>query len=163
MTSSPSVSPEFVHQMMVDDSQTIEQLRQILLREREALEQRDHEALPPLIDAKSQAMAALGEHALQRQSWLDASGFSHDHQGWQEWLEQHPDTHAQQAQWQTLAEQFEACRELNEINGKIIQRAQQTVGQLLNLLRGQNNDGPSLYNAKGRSGNSGGSQTLVKA
>ncbi len=156
-------SPEFVSQMLAQDTQTIEQLRQILLNEREALERRDHEALPPLIEAKNQTMAALGEHALQRQSWLDAAGLEHNHQGWQQWLQQHPDTQAQQAQWEQLAAEFEACRELNDVNGKVIQRAQQTIGQLLNLLRGQNNDGPSLYNAQGRSGSQSGSQTLGKA
>lgn len=163
MTTSPTVSSEFVGQMLANDTQTIEQLRQVLLSEREALEQRNQEALPPLIEAKNQAMAALGEHALLRQGWLDAAGLSHDHQGWQQWLAQDPTTRAQQAQWRELAKQFEACRELNEINGKIIQRAQQTVGQLLNLMRGQNNEGPSLYNAQGRPGTQGGSQTLVKA
>lgn len=156
-------SAESVSQMLTQDTQTIEELRQVLLSEREALEQRNLDALPPLIDAKNRTMAALGEHALQRQSWLDAAKLPHDHEGWQQWLQQRPDTRAQAAQWQALADQFEACRALNEINGKIIQRSRQTVGTLLDLLRGQSTDGPSLYNAQGRSGSQGGSQTLVKA
>ncbi|WP_123637587.1 flagella synthesis protein FlgN [Marinimicrobium koreense] len=156
-------SAESVSQMLAHDAQAIEELSQVLLQEREALEQRDLDALPPLIDAKNRLMAALGEHALQRQSWLDAATLPHNHEGWQKWLHQRPDTRGQAPQWQELAEHFEACRALNDINGKIIQRSRQTVGTLLDLLRGQSNDGPSLYNAQGRSGPQGGSQTLVKA
>ncbi len=156
-------SAEQVSQMLAQDTQNIEQLQQSLEQERAALEQRDASALPPIIESKNQLMAALGEHALQRQAWLDNAGLSRDHEGWQQWLNQHPDTATQLPQWQHLAERFAHCRELNEINGKIIHRAQQTLGQMLNLMRGQNNEGPSLYNAQGRSGSSSGSQTLGKA
>lgn len=156
-------SPEQVSDMLAQDTQNIEQLQQSLEQERSALEKRDAAALPPIIEAKNQLMAALGEHALQRQAWLDSAGLSRDHEGWQQWLEQRPETAAQLEQWQHLAGRFAHCRELNEINGKIIHRAQQTLGQMLNLMRGQNNEGPSLYNSQGRSGSSTGSQTLGKA
>ncbi|WP_347329498.1 flagella synthesis protein FlgN [Marinimicrobium locisalis] len=156
-------SSEQVSQMLAQDIQSIEQLQQTLEQERAALEQRDLSALPPVIEAKNQLMAALGEHALQRQAWLDSTGLSRDHEGWQQWLKQRPETASQVEEWQHLAERFAHCRELNEINGKIIHRSQQTLGQMLNLMRGQNNEGPSLYDARGHSGSSGGSQTLGKA
>lgn len=156
-------SPDHVRQMLTQDTETIETLQQALQSEREALEQRNLEALPPLIETKNQAMAALGQHALERQSWLDAAQLPHNHQGWQQWLTQRPDTREQLESWQALADRFEHCRALNDINGKIIHRSQQTLGTLLDVLRGQSNDGPSLYNAQGRSGSQGGSQTLVKA
>lgn len=156
-------SPELVGAMLAEDSTHIDQLRQLLECERKALESREHADLPELIEAKNRHLAALGEHALQRQNWLRAAGLSCDHTGWQQWLSQNPTLKAQTEAWNTLAEQFRACREFNEVNGKIINRAQHTLGQLLNLLRGQDNSAPDLYNAKGRTGSGGGSQTLVKA
>lgn len=156
-------SPDLVSAMLTEDSDHIDQLRQLLAREREALEKREHASLTELIDAKNRHLAALGEHALQRQNWLRAANLSCDHQGWQQWLSQNSNLKAQTAAWETLAEQFRACREQNEINGKIISRAQHTLGQLFNLLRGQDNSAPDLYNARGRTGSGGGSQTLVKA
>lgn len=156
-------SPDYLDQMLARDNARVDELEELLSRERQALEQRDTETLAPLIDAKNAAMAALGESALERQGWLEAAGLTPNHDNWQAWLERASETRARQADWDRLAQRFAHCREMNEINGKIIRRAQQTMEQLLKLLRGQNNDGPSLYNAQGRSGPSGGSQSLAKA
>ncbi|MGD8177326.1 flagella synthesis protein FlgN [Marinimicrobium sp. ARAG 43.8] len=156
-------SPDYLREMLTLDQQRIDQLETLLEQEREALEQRHHETLSGLIDTKQQLMAALGEHARQRQSWLEAAGLNRDHEGWQRWLQQRPDGQAQIPQWQALATRFEHCKTLNDINGKIIQRAQSSLGQLLKLMRGQTTDGPSLYNAQGQSGGAGESQTLGKA
>lgn len=156
-------SPDYLSQMLSRDSERIEELEQILVREREALERRDVEALSTLIDAKNNAMASLGQSALERQGWLEAAGLNADQQGWQQWLAREPETRSQQADWQQLGERFAHCRELNEINGKIIRRAQQTMEQLLMLMRGQSNEAPSLYNAQGRPGSGGDSNSLAKA
>lgn len=156
-------SPELVSAMLTEDADAIEQLRQLLEHERACLEARDHTALPEVIERKNQLLAALGQHALQRQNWLRSAGLSCDHEGWLQWLSQHPQTRAQSDEWTQLAEQLQACRELNDVNGKIISRAQQTLGQLLNLVRGQENGAPDLYNAKGQAGHGRDSQTLVKA
>jgi len=156
-------SPELVSAMLTQDQSDIEQLQQLLDSEREALAQRDHAALPELIERKSRCLSALGEHALQRQNWLRAAGLSCDHQGWLNWLEHSRETRAQRDDWEALAEAFRQCREQNEINGKIIARAQHTLGRLLDVMRGQQEGAPELYNAKGRAGNAGGSGTLIKA
>lgn len=156
-------SPDYLNQMLAQDNARVDELEELLTRERQVLEQRDAEALVPLIDAKNTAMAALGENALERQGWLEAAGLTPSHENWQEWLERDPEARASQPDWDRLAQRFAHCREMNEINGKIIRRAQQTMEQLLKLLRGQSNEGPSLYNAQGRSGPSGGSNSLAKA
>lgn len=156
-------SPELVSDMLAQDQSDIEQLQQLLEREREALAQRDHSALPELIETKSQRLSALGKHALQRQNWLRSAGLSCDHEGWLHWLDQNPALRSQRDDWDALAERFRHCREQNEINGKIIARAQHTLERLLDVMRGQPEGAPELYNAKGRAGNVGGSGTLIKA
>jgi len=156
-------SPELVSAMLTKDQTDIEQLQQLLELEREALAKRDHGALPELIEGKSLRLSALGEHALQRQNWLRSAGLSCDHKGWLHWLDQNPGTRTQRDDWEALAERFRHCREQNEINGKIIARAQHTLGRLLDVIRGQEEGAPELYNAKGRAGNTGGSGTLIKA
>lgn len=158
-----SPSPELVSAMLAQDQTDIEQLHQLLEREREALARRDHAALPELIEDKTRRLSALGEHALQRQNWLRSAGLSCDHEGWLRWLDQNPATRAQRDDWTALAERFRHCREQNETNGKIIARAQHTLGRLLDVMRGQEEGTPELYNAKGRAGNAGSSGTLIKA
>lgn len=156
-------SPEQVSAMLAEDSERIEQLQQLLEQEREILEKRDHQALADLLEHKNRLLAELGQHALQRQNWLRSARLSCDHDGWLRWLEQHPHLQSQKAQWNQLAERFHHCREQNEINGKVLARAQHTNSTLLNLLRGQSQSAPELYNAKGRAGSAGQSQPLTKA
>lgn len=155
-------SPEILRAMLAQDTAAIEQLAELLTTERDYLQTRQHEQLPDLIEAKDQLLAQLGARSQQRQQWLVQANLSRDQHGWVEFLHRQADTRALIEPWQELIEQFSECQKLNEINGKIIGRSRQTLGQLLNILRGQAS-GPQLYNADGATAPQNDSQSLVKA
>lgn len=155
-------SPEILRTMLAQDTAAIEQLTQLLTTERDCLQAREHEQLPELIEAKDQLLAQLDAHSRQRQQWLTHANLSCDQHGWMELLHRRADTRALIEPWQTLVEQFAACQELNEVNGKIIGRSRQTLGQLLNIVRGQTG-GPQLYNADGATAPQNDSHSLIKA
>ena len=155
-------SPEILRAMLAQDTATIEQFTQLLTTERDCLQARQHEQLPELIEAKDQLLSQLGAHSQLRQQWLTHANLSRDQHGWLEFLQGRADTRALIEPWQALIEQFAECQELNEVNGKIIGRSRQTLGQLLNIVRGQTS-GPQLYNAEGATAPQNDSQSLVKA
>lgn len=157
-----SPSPQALQAMLEQDRDCIEQLHQLLEAEREHLEARQHSELAALLEAKDPLLEQLGNHSHQRQQWLDEADLSRDHSGWETLLEADPATRELVEPWRELTARFAQCQELNDINGKIIGRSSQTLGQLLNILRGQV-DGPQLYNAQGGTAPEGGSQTIVKA
>lgn len=155
-------SPDNLRRMLEQDRDSIEQLHQLLETEREHLEARRHTELTAILEAKEPLLAQLGDHSRQRQQWLEQAGLSRDHSGWEQLLKASTDTSDMLDPWRELTARFEQCQELNDINGKIIGRSRQTLGQLLNILRGQVG-GPQLYNAQGATAPEGGSQTIVKA
>lgn len=155
-------SPEILRAMLAQDTATIEQLTQLLTTERDHLQARQFEQLPELLEAKDQLLAQLAAHSQQRQQWLTQANLDRDQHGWLEFLHGRADTRALIEPWQTLTERFAQCQELNEVNGKIIGRSRQTLGQLLNIVRGQVS-GPQLYNADGATAPQNDSQSLVKA
>lgn len=157
-----SPSPEVLRAMLEQDASLIEQLQILLEQERELLESRQHEPLEALIEAKNPILEQLGEHSRQRQNWLQHAQLSTDHQGWLTLLAANPANETLIEPWQNLTERFLACQELNEINGKIIGRSRQTLGQLLSILRGQSG-GPQLYNAQGSTAPEKGSSRISEA
>lgn len=157
-----SPSPEVLRAMLEQDISLIDQLQTLLEQERELLESRQHQPLQALIDAKHPILEQLGEHSRQRQHWLQQAQLSSDHEGWVTLLGANPASEVLIEPWQRLSERFEACQELNEINGKIIGRSRQTLGQLLTILRGQSG-GPQLYNAQGSTAPERGSSRISEA
>lgn len=155
-------SPETLSAMLDQDTSLIAELQTLLERERELLESRQHPQLQALIETKNSILEQLGEHSRQRQNWLQQAQLSADHQGWLTLLAATPTTETLIEPWQNLTERFAACQELNEINGKIIGRSRQTLGQLLSILRGQTG-GPQLYNAQGSTAPETGSSRISEA
>lgn len=157
-----SISPTFVEQMIAQDTNAIQQLKALLVRERSLLEKRQHEELPDIITQKDQLLDTLAQSAKQRQQLLQNLGLKTDVQTWQDLLSAHAALVNLRAPWQTLTEEFAECQRLNDINGKMIARSKQTLGNLLNILRGQV-AAPQLYNQNGATTNGSSTHTLAKA
>ena len=163
-STTPKPSQEQLRALLAQDSANLDKLQALLEEERQALETRQHDQLPTLIDAKTQALDALAETAALRRHWLRAAGMSPDQRHWQQWLKNYPQGANLADAWQDITERMDACRQLNEINGKVMGRAQQALGRLLGLLRGQEaRTHTQLYDQRGQASGKGDSQTLVKA
>jgi len=157
-----SINPSLVQQMIAQDSIATDQLKTLLLQEREMLEQRQHDGLPQIIEQKDQLLDALAQSARQRQQILQALGLKPDTQNWQDLLSAHAALAESREPWHALKNAFGECQRLNDINGKMISRSKQTLGNLLNILRGQVAT-PQLYTQTGATTGSASAHTLAKA
>ena len=157
-----SLDIHFLHEMLAQDAAAIAQLKQLLEQERGLLEQRKQEELPPIIEQKSMLADQLNQTARQRQHILEAVDLPATAQGWDLFLQRNASTMSLINDWRMLVAEFEACKKMNEINGKMVARSQQTLNHLLDLLRGKG-VAPSLYTAQGMKAQYTSSYTVAKA
>lgn len=158
MANDQSLWNQLEHSLQTDIPIT-DQLLALLQQERQLLESRQYDQFQQLINQKQQLLQQLDQHATQRQQLLHSAGFDN---------EQHTlETLAQQAPvaasaWHKLSDQWQQCQDLNEVNERIAKRTRLVVGQILDLLRGQNNQ-TRLYTKKGDASNGGSGRTITSA
>jgi flagella synthesis protein FlgN len=157
-----SLNISSLREMIAQDSAALGQLKQLLAYEREQLEQRKQDELPRIIEQKSNLLDQLNNSAKQRQQILTALGLPANTQGWDTLLQRNLTTQPLLGDWKLLVSEFEDCQSMNDINGKMIARSQQTLSHLLNLLRGKV-PSPSLYTAQGTKTQNTSSYTVAKA
>ena len=156
-----SLNISSLREMIAQDSAALAQLKQLLSYEREQLEQRKQDELPRIIEQKSILLDQLNHSAKQRQQILSALGLPTNAQGWDTLLQRNLTTQPLIGDWKLLVSEFENCQKMNDINGKMIARSQQTLSHLLNLLRGKV-PSPSLYTAQGTKTQNTASYTVAK-
>ena len=157
-----SLNAQLLRDMLTQDTNAVMQLKDLLLKERELLEQRKLEGMQEIVGLKDHLLGNLSFTAKQREQVLRNAGLPTDLAGWNTLLSRDALTLPLIPEWQTLTNEFIECQTANEINGKMINRSKQTLSHLLNLLRGQV-AAPSLYTPKGATTNHSGSHTVVKA
>ena len=140
-------------QSFKQDIPTTQTLLELLKKEKEALETRDYETFKQGIQRKAELLNQLETNASQRQQHLTEAGIA-DQDKALALLDQQAPMVA--SSWRNLASLWQQCQELNEVNDRIAKRTKLVVGQLLDILRGQNGHS-HLYDAKGdaKTGNSG--------
>jgi len=151
-----------LREMIAQDSAALAQLKQLLTYEREQLEQRKQDELPKIIEKKSVLVDQLSTSAKQRQHILTTLGLPSNAAGWDTFLQRNAATLPLCNDWKLLIAEFEECQKMNDINGKMIARSQQTLNHLLDLLRGKV-AAPSLYTAQGTKTQNTSSYTVAKA
>lgn len=157
-----SLDITLLRQIIVQDASAIAQLKQLLADEREQLERRNQEQLPRIAEQKALLVDQLSFNAKQRQQILSALNLPTTMHGWELFLQRNTATLPLLEDWQQLVSEFEECQKMNDINGKMIARSQQTVNHLLGLFRGKVAN-PSLYSAKGIATQHTVSYTVAKA
>ena len=166
-TTTPStsqVSARAVEQALRQDIQTCEALNALLENELQLLNDRKTRDLSGIINQKQDLMNRLEHSARQRSQWTryltERTGLSAE-QAWHKLLDELGNP-ALQPLWEDLQAKVVACRRANEVNGKIINRGQRTLKQLLGILRGQYIETPRLYNATGDTKGQNSSHTVIK-
>ncbi len=130
-----SLNPTHLREMIAQDSTALLQLKQLLAYEREQLEQRKQDELPRIIEQKTALLDQLNHSAKQRQQILTALNLPTNAQGWNTLLQRNITTQPLVENWALLVNEFEDCQKMNDINGKMIARSQQTLSHLLGLLK----------------------------
>jgi flagella synthesis protein FlgN len=141
------------------DIPTTSQLLDLLQQERSALETRNYDQFQHIIAQKQELVAQLESHSNNRQQLLLEAGFTDEPKTLSAADSQAP---AVAKAWRQLGEQWRHCQELNEINERIAKRTRLVVGQVLDLLRGQNNSA-KLYTSTGDAKNTSSGRTITSA
>lgn len=157
-----SLNVTSLREMIAQDSAALAQLKQLLALEREQLEQRKQDELPRIVEQKAILLEQLNNSAKQRQQILTTLGLPANANGWDLFLQRNTTTQPLLNDWKMLVSDFEDCQKMNDVNGKMIARSQQTLSHLLSLLRGKV-PAPSLYTAQGTKTQHTASYTVAKA
>lgn len=131
-----------------EESRTVEQLAAVMLKEQDDLIKANIENIPSLLEEKSQLLQQLSQLAHQRYQQLAGLGFEASEDGMQAWAKANKDLSLDSA-WEKLRRSLEKTRELNRLNGllinKYLTRNQQTL-QALQVNTGASN----LYGPNGQ-------------
>lgn len=157
-----SLNIQFLRDMLAQDTSAIQELKGLLIKERELLEQRQLDGMQEIVGQKDHLLGNLTYTARQREQILRNAGLTTDLAGWKMFLERDALTLSLIPSWESLTAEFAECQAANEVNGKMINRSKQTLSHLLNLIRGQVAS-PSLYTQKGSTTNYSSPHTVAKA
>jgi flagellar biosynthesis protein FlgN len=141
------------------DIPATEELLELLQHERKALEERNYDGFQQLMSSKQGLLSQLEQHAATRQRLLQQAGFNDEPSTLMAAEQQSPKV---AKAWRKLGKQWAQCQELNEINDRIGQRTRLVVGQILDLLRGQNGQ-ERLYTGKGSTSTRSGGRRITSA
>ncbi len=161
------VAPQAALQLLQQDTIHCQQLLTLLQSEHAVLQQRDTAQLRQIVEAKQTLMMKLEGSAKQRTRWVNAMPeelitSSETQTKWLALLNAMKEPALLDA-WYALDGKLAECKAQNELNGRIINKGQRTLQQLVGLLRGKVANATNLYNAKGTTDQSKGPHTSVKA
>jgi len=139
-------------------------LENLLEQEFEALNQRNIDQLQQLIAQKTDALTQLEENNLARNQLFIQAGITPNKSGLQQYCDQLPPAQATtfKNQWRKLEQVLHSVNEKNQRNELTINRNGRNLGQLLSILRGQNQK-TMLYDQSGEKGNYSAQSRIGKA
>lgn len=130
-----------------EENVTAQALLELLKQEQERLLAADIDQLPLLIEEKAKLVARMTELANNRYTALAAAGFEPREAGMKAWIDKTAGKAGQA--WHQLISLAQAAKELNRINGILINRHISNNQMSLNVLRG--NTGQTFYGPNGQS------------
>ena len=129
----------------------------LLKQEQQHLVHADIDALNQLTPQKSQLVTQMVQLARQRHQALGAVGMAAQDAGMKAWFAQHPDDSADLAQWEDLLGLTRATKEINRVNGMLLNKHMAQNQKLLNAMRTPTNGvSNSFYGPSGQTASSSG-------
>ncbi len=145
-----------------DSVRCVHDLKDILVEEREALEQRDTESLNTAASSKLALVSKMAELNKNRGEVSEQAGFGNDPDNIDALADWCDDDLEITSAWQQLQVIASECDQINRTNGAIIHLRRRQVLDGLSVLRGeQNND--STYAPAGSATSSAAGRTIVEA
>ncbi len=133
------------------DAALVAQLLQALQQEQQALIAADLPAIEAMLDGRNALLQSISMVAQQRYEALAAAGFAGSEAGMADWLAQQQDTQLHQA-WAAFQQQLQQAKELNRVNGLLINKHFQRNQERLDSLHGRHSS-PQFYGKNGQSQN----------
>jgi flagella synthesis protein FlgN len=146
-----------LQQTLVAETQTVAHFVDLLKLEQASLSSGDTDALPAHAEQKIALAAQLNTLAAQRNAALAAQGFCADRAGVEAWCAKHPAEGTAAKAWSTLLSLAAEARQLNQLNGGLIQTRMQYNAKALEVLRG-GSKALDLYGPDGQSQSTGSSR-----
>jgi flagella synthesis protein FlgN len=137
-------------QTITAEADAVQQFVDLLKLEQNTLSSGKTDDLPAFAEQKSKLAINLNSLATQRNTSLAAQGFGVDRTGVESWCAKYPDEKTAKMAWtKILSLAFEA-RELNRLNGELIQMRMHYNAEALEALQGGRNS-LDLYGPDGQS------------
>jgi flagella synthesis protein FlgN len=119
---------------LATERQLIESLTSLLRDEQRMLVEADTDGLAVLTPQKAECVRQLGEQAALRHQALGAAGVDASEAGMEPWLAANGSPEAR-ASWEQLLEATREAKELNRVNGMLINKHMAHNQQMLEALR----------------------------
>ncbi|MFT7140728.1 MAG: flagella synthesis protein FlgN [Candidatus Azotimanducaceae bacterium] len=131
-------SPPDLHDLVNRDLAGYAELLELLNREKQLLVERDFDAFAAVLERKHTLLTELDQQTRQRLARLTALSLTTDDAGMQSLIDQQPEFGRERlsSAWVELKKLVQQCSRQNEVNSKIVARAQTTSRQILNMLKG---------------------------
>jgi flagella synthesis protein FlgN len=117
-----------------DEQQLISSLIGLMQQEQQFLVSADSDGLAAVTELKSSQVRQMAALANQRHQALGAAGFAASETGMEAWLASTKDD-AARALWLALLERTRAAKELNRVNGMLINKQMNNTQVVLNAMR----------------------------
>lgn len=148
-------------ELLAADIESAQGLLALMEKEYLALSQRALEQLQPMLDEKQLLLNSLGQGANLRSQLLAAHGCSMNNEGFQQFASHSGISDQLNSLHEQLENLVNQCQAANLRNGRLIRANQVSVGQALNIMRG--NDSPTLYDRSGSTASHGGQRSFTRA
>lgn len=140
------------------DATLVAELIHDLQQEQTALVSADLDVIERMVDKRVELLQALGEAANQRYAALAAAGFEANENGMAKWLESRSSQIMDNA-WVDFQKQLAQAKELNRLNGLLINKHFQRNQEKLDALQGKAANSPQLYGKNGQTHGANSSRT----
>lgn len=149
------------HSTLQDELQLIVCLIDLMKQEQQFLVAADTDALETLTPLKTQLVEQLAQLASRRHASLAADGFAASEVGMESWLNR-MDNPGVRAAWQQLLGKTADAKELNRVNGMLINKQLSNNHALINAMRAPANAADtSFYGPSGQTTSATGKRGLV--
>lgn len=143
------------------DAKLVSQLLTVLTREQSSLVLADIDAIETLMEEKSFLLQNISQAANTRYATLAAAGFEANESGMIAWLKRNPKL-ALNKSWENFQKSILEAKEMNRLNGLLINRHFNRNQQLLNQLQGNSASG-SVYGKNGQAQSQSNSRSALTA
>jgi len=136
-----------------EEHQAVRALTQLLQQEQKQLIAGDIEAIAALTEPKAKAAVRMAELASGRHKALAKAGFEEGESGMKAWLATPAASASAHKSWQELIALAEVGKELNRINGTLINKQMVRNQNVLNILQHGNVQSNAVYGPDGQTAN----------
>jgi flagella synthesis protein FlgN len=143
-------NPLLLLQTLNAEAEAVRRFVDVLQREQNALKSGNTENLIDLAEQKSQVSSTLKQISAQRNTLLAAAGFNDDRAGMEAWCARNPAEKRVNEAWSSVISLASEARELNRLNGELINLHMQYNSKALEALRG-GHSALELYGPDGQS------------